>query len=232
MICLIRGGGSQADLAAFDDERVARAIATSPVAVLTGIGHTGDVAVADLVAHEAFRTPTACAEALATIVRTWYAERVAGQAQRATDAAEAVLDELVDGADQTRRHLAVVGRHRLHRADDALSSSASAAARHAPRAVARSTTSLAVRSRRLGPLAHHRLAAATEGLASRRSLLAAYDPERLLARGWSLTTDASGTVLRSVAGLEEGAVLVTRLADGVARSSVTAVEAAADEEAP
>lgn len=57
VICLIRGGGSQADLGAFDNELVARAIATSPVPVLTGIGHTGDVTVADLVAHEAFRTP-------------------------------------------------------------------------------------------------------------------------------------------------------------------------------
>ena len=232
VICVIRGGGSQADLGAFDNELVARAIATSPVPVLTGIGHTGDVTVADLVAHEAFRTPTACAEALATIVRTWYADRVAGAAQRVNDAAESVLDELVDGVDQARRHLAVVGRHRLQRADDALASAASAAARHAPRAIARATTSLAMQTRRLGPLAHHRLALAAEGVASRRSLLAAYDPDRLLARGWSITTDASGAVLRSVAGLDAGAVLVTRLAHGVARSSVIGVETATDEEAP
>ncbi|HEV3328129.1 MAG TPA: exodeoxyribonuclease VII large subunit, partial [Acidimicrobiales bacterium] len=209
-----------------------RAIATSPVPVLTGIGHTGDVTVADLVAHEAFRTPTACAEALATIVRTWYADRVAGAARRVTDATESVLDELVDEVDQARRHLAVVGRHRLERADDALATAASAAARHAPRAVARATTTLAVQTRRLGPLAHHRLAMAAEGTASRRSLLAAYDPDRLLARGWSITTDASGAVLRSVVGLDAGTVLVTRLAHGVARSSVIGVESAPDEEAP
>ncbi len=42
VICVVRGGGSKGDLACFDDERVARAIAASRTAVFTGIGHTGD----------------------------------------------------------------------------------------------------------------------------------------------------------------------------------------------
>lgn len=232
VVCVVRGGGSQADLAAFDDERVARAIATCPVPVLTGIGHTGDVAVADLVAHEAFRTPTACAESLAAVVRQWYAERVALAAQRVTEAAEAVLDEHVDIVDQSRRHLVVIGRHRLERADDALAASAGAVVRNAPHAARRAASSLAVRSCRLGPLATQRLTVAGESLATRRALLAAYDPTRLLARGWSITTDGTGSVVRSVEGLVPGGVLVTRLTDGVARSSVTDVEPAPAEEAP
>src|SRR6202035_3025326 len=122
-----------------------------PVPVLTGIGHTGDVAVADLVAHEAFRTPTACAESLAAVGREWYAERVASVAQRVTNAAEAVLDELVDGADQSRRHLVVIGRHRLARADDALAAAAGAVARTAPHAAPRAGTPLAPRPGPLGP---------------------------------------------------------------------------------
>jgi exodeoxyribonuclease VII large subunit len=225
VVCVVRGGGSQSDLGAFDHERIARAIARCTVPVLTGIGHTGDVSVADLVAHEAFRTPTACAESLVANVRTWYAERVAAVAQRATEAADAVLDELDADVEQSRRHLAVVGRHRLHRADDTLAASAAAVVRNAPHALSRASRTVAACSRRLGPLAQHRLAKATEELVSRRALLAAYDPARLLSRGWSITTDATGTVLRTVEGLERGATLVTRLADGVARSSVTDVAA-------
>lgn len=231
VICVVRGGGSQTDLSPFDDERVARAIATSPVPVLTGVGHTGDVSVADLVAHEAHRTPTACAEALVGVVRAWYAEHVAAPAQRVADAASAVVDELCDDTAQVRRHLAVVSRHRLQRADDALATSAAAAARHAPRALGHATSALVQRSERLGPLARHRLDAAADRLAARRTLFAAYDPARLLARGWSITSDATGAVVRSVAGLEAGGTLVTRLADGVARSSVTGVEPA-EEDAP
>ncbi|MBT4677233.1 MAG: exodeoxyribonuclease VII large subunit, partial [Acidimicrobiaceae bacterium] len=64
VIALVRGGGSATDLAAFDAEVLARTIATLDVAVVTGIGHEVDRAVADEVAHTAFKTPTACAVAI------------------------------------------------------------------------------------------------------------------------------------------------------------------------
>ena len=51
VLALVRGGGARTDLAAFDDEAVARAIAACPVPVLTGVGHEIDTSVADEVAH-------------------------------------------------------------------------------------------------------------------------------------------------------------------------------------
>ena len=50
-LVLIRGGGARNELAVFDAERIARAIASSPVPVLTGLGHEVDRSVADEVAH-------------------------------------------------------------------------------------------------------------------------------------------------------------------------------------
>src|SRR5262249_23054504 len=50
-VALVRGGGSRTELATFDAEALARAIASSPVPVLTGIGHEVDDSVADRVAH-------------------------------------------------------------------------------------------------------------------------------------------------------------------------------------
>jgi len=231
VICLVRGGGSQADLAAFDDERVARAIATSTVPVFTGIGHTGDVSVADLVANQSFRTPTACGEALGAMVRAWYAEHVALAARRVDEATAAALDELDATVDQSRRHLVVVGRHQLVRAGQLRAAAAATVARRVPHALDRAGSTVAAATRRLGPLAQRHTTTGIDGLASTRALLAAYDPARLLARGWSITTDESGNVVRSVAGLRPGHALATRLADGVARSSVTDVVPAAAEEA-
>src|SRR4051794_24967959 len=60
-VCLVRCGGARTDLAAFDREAVARAIAGAAVVVWTGIGHEIDTTVADAVAHRYFRTPSACA---------------------------------------------------------------------------------------------------------------------------------------------------------------------------
>ncbi len=63
-IILIRGGGSAADLLVFDEYEVAKRIANCPIPVLTGIGHERDDAVADQVAYQKFKTPTAVADFL------------------------------------------------------------------------------------------------------------------------------------------------------------------------
>lgn len=68
VILVMRGGGSTSDLAAFDSEMVALAIADCPKPVFTGIGHETDRSIADEVAHTACKTPTACAEEVITMV--------------------------------------------------------------------------------------------------------------------------------------------------------------------
>ena len=61
-ILILRGGGSELDLACFDDYDLAVAIATCPVPVITAIGHDKDVHIADMVAHASVKTPTALAD--------------------------------------------------------------------------------------------------------------------------------------------------------------------------
>lgn len=69
LICIVRGGGSQADLAWFDNMELAREVASCPVPVWVGIGHEIDRGVLDEVAHTSFKTPTAVAENLVGIMK-------------------------------------------------------------------------------------------------------------------------------------------------------------------
>jgi len=60
-VIIVRGGGGRADLAAFDEEQLCRAVAEHPLPVIVGIGHETDETLLDRVAHRSLKTPTATA---------------------------------------------------------------------------------------------------------------------------------------------------------------------------
>jgi len=175
LVAVVRGGGSKTDLAAFDDESLARAIATCDIPVFTGIGHEIDTSIADEVAYSWNKTPTACAVAIIERVGT-YLMRVDMAAQRL---AAVVLAALSAGE---RRVADAAGRLRTLR-----------------------TSTLNATASRIDVL---------------EAEIASHDPVVLMRRGWSITHDANGRVLKSIHKAKNGAELTTRLADGTVTSTV------------
>ena len=113
IICVVRGGGSRGDLACFDDERVARAIATSATPVFTGIGHTGDESVADLVAHTRAITPTKLGEEVVGLVARWYSTNVQEPSRQLLEFSSDVLNEAAAYLGERRRTMIFAVRDRL-----------------------------------------------------------------------------------------------------------------------
>ena len=250
VLALVRGGGARTDLAAFDDEAVARAIAACPVPVLTGIGHEIDTSVADEVAHTSAKTPTACAQLLvarvATLVSTldgtWAAiatravrdvahhdERLIGQARHLSRSARVALDRsttrLEVVADRSRRAsqagLDVAGR-RL----DGRRGRITGAARSHLRAA---EVLVAAGERRVAHRAPRAVVDSERVLTGLESRLRALDPERTLARGWSITRGPDGRVVRSPGDVAPGDELTTIVAGGELRSEVTATSTVSDD---
>jgi exodeoxyribonuclease VII large subunit len=219
-VVVIRGGGARNELAVFDAEEIAVAIARSPVPVLTGLGHEVDRSVADDAAHTAFKTPTACAQALVQA-----AVEFRRRADRAFEGVVDVAQQRLDGSERRLGDLA----HRI--------------ARRTSAAVVRSDEGLVRRAERLRLVTHRPLAAAerrleragdrlrsrprqvldaetrhVDALAARARLL---DPVVMLARGWSITRGADGNVLRAASAVAPGDRLVTEFSDGRVASTVT-----------
>ncbi|MET0728798.1 MAG: exodeoxyribonuclease VII large subunit [Acidimicrobiales bacterium] len=241
VVAVVRGGGARTDLAAFDDEQVARAIALCPVPVLTGIGHEIDRSVADDVAHTAEKTPTACAQALATRVgeylgrveEMWsvvarvaqrdlavhdtairaHADRVQRCARSSLTGATARLDEQAGRARRAGTAATARAEQRLGRDLGRLTGAGRVQVRDA-------TTSLATAERRLAGRGPRALAEAERALAGVEARVRSLDPERALARGWSITRTGDGRVVRAPGDVTAGDSLITRLAGGEVRSTV------------
>lgn len=221
---VVRGGGAKADLAAFDDERVARAIATCPVPVWTGVGHTGDESVADLVANRHFVTPTECGHQLARLVAAWWEQAAAGGAAVVRRAEQVVAEaEQRDGV--ARGRLAGAARHQLRAHTERLAARSRLLARQAPVTVELASAAVTGRAARLAPAGRNHLERATAELDGWRRLLAAYDVDRQLARGYTLTLDGDGRPVRSAAAVSPDDRLVTRFVDGTVHSRVVEVAA-------
>jgi exodeoxyribonuclease VII large subunit len=242
VVVAIRGGGSQADLAPFDSERVARAIAAAPVPVWIGVGHTGDRTVADEIAHRCFATPTALAHGLVGQVRD-AADLLAERARNTSRAGQARLVEAREALTH-REHRVRTGARSAVRNERGRVASEALRIEHAARTtIVRAETALDTRRRHLRPerardilvrqervlatrldqvQARSRAALRLAGseIARRRAMLEAADPARILRRGFTLTRDADGRILRDPARLEDGDELVTQFADGSARSRV------------
>ena len=224
VIAMVRGGGGRADLAAFESEAVARAVATCPVQVWTGIGHTGDQSVADIVAARAFITPTECGQAIVSRTAQWWERCVAQPAAVLAGRVPAFLSDASARDERARGRLTATARQQLRVHRERLSARAAAAARRAPAALERSESVVGARAGRLGGLAVRHLGRCDEQVSGWRRLLTAYDVDRQLERGYSLTLTADGSLVRRAADAAPGQEIVTRLAGGRVRSTVGGVD--------
>ncbi len=249
LILIARGGGPLEDLAGFNDEALARAIASSALPVVSAIGHETDFTIADFVADLRAATPSAAAE-LITSAQHRIEERVEALDARVRRAiryqlmlARQRLTALSVAQIQNRLQ-ALIGR-RAQRLDD-LRHRLQAVANCRLRARASQLAALAARTERQNPavrlaLAHRRLEAASQSLSrlARTTIaaraarfdratarLVALSPLAVLNRGYALVYTADGLLLRNATEARPGQTIRARLAHGSVTAEVKSTESA------
>jgi exodeoxyribonuclease VII large subunit len=224
LVVVVRGGGSKADLACFDSELVARTVASATKPVWTGIGHTGDESVADLVANRAFITPTECGQQIVQRVGEWWEQHVATAASVLSRRVPSLLAEAEARDQAARGRLTRAARSQLRVHRERVARRATTVGRLAPQGIVARQALLRTHAARLGPMSAGHIAREEERVRSWRRLLTAYDVDRQLERGYTLTLTASGELVRSAGALPAGTEIVTRFADGSARSRIESTE--------
>lgn len=203
VIIVTRGGGSLEDLWAFNEESVARAIAGSRIPVISAIGHEVDFTIADFVADVRAQTPTQAGEMVVPEILELNdtlldrRHRLELALGHALQARRSLLAGLLRS--RSLRHPQAMAQERIERVDDL--------------------------ARRLEVQLYKHLERWEDSLSGLAGRLEALSPLGVLARGYSLVTNAREELVREASSLVPGESLGIRFSRGTARVEVREVEA-------
>jgi exodeoxyribonuclease VII large subunit len=199
VIMLIRGGGSIEDLWAFNDERVARAVAASRIPVITGVGHEVDFTIVDFVSDYRAPTPSAAAE-----IATPNIDDLRSNLRNVKDVLATLIDNILfnlntnlGSTNRTLGHLSPESRIRnlRQRVDD-----------WNTRLINRQAT---------------RTALLRERLSAKMAALNAADPRSILSRGYAVVSRSEdGTRIAKAAGVKPGVGITVQFHDGELKARV------------
>jgi exodeoxyribonuclease VII large subunit len=192
VIILARGGGSLEELWAFNDEKVARAVFSSRITVVTGVGHETDTTIVDYVSDLRAPTPSAAAELVSPNIEDirYALSLLSDQMYTAVqDQIDENRSEIQQIQSQMRRVSPVVKIPNLRQSTDDLMSRAHRALKN--------------------KLIMERL-----HVQSIESRLKVMNPRQILARGYSILTNEVGTVITSAQTVQTGDLINAQLADG------------------
>lgn len=243
LVAIIRGGGGEVGLAAFNDLELARTIATFPLPVITGIGHATNITVAELVAHTNAITPSELADILLEQFESFIetlenAVQVVGQTLKVLKAEQTVMvhakkqlqsfsekllmqeGRLLDDAIYHFHHDSnqLFGNHSRR-----LKSLENMAAELFNREISNSTTFLHKQHWMLKTLARQIIGEAVQQINTAENNVSLLHPDNVLKRGYSITK-MKGKVLKSCGQLMPGEEIESVLFENIVYSKVLSIQ--------
>ena len=219
VVVITRGGGSIAELSAFDSKAIAMAIASMTCPVITGIGHEINTSIADLAAHTFVKTPTAVAQFLAEKV----VASVEALDQKQTGLFDDAKQYIDDGQSKLKTHalrLQELTRALLQSHKDSHIRLTQRLGQIPLRRCIENRADLRVKTDGLKRAIDQRLRSSRSAIDASAKLVEMASPVRVLKRGFSITRLASGKLVLSGADVKPADVLVTQFKDSQITSTV------------
>jgi exodeoxyribonuclease VII large subunit len=221
-VVLTRGGGSLESLKAFNEEEVVKAVAGSKYPVVCGVGHEGDVSLADLAADVRASTPTNCAEIL---VENWnrLPEKLDINRRKIVNAFSQKLSDnfnRVESIQSGISHSMKIGlKNCQHQLVDNFSKIKNVLSR-----LLESQRQLVERFKLTRVKIGNDLESKKEKIERYLSLIKSQNPENILKMGYSITINKDGEVIKSIKKLEVNQELLTKFSDGKVKSKINQIK--------
>ncbi len=197
-----RGGGSSLDLWCFNDEKVAWAIYNSEIPVVSAVGHEVDYTISDFVADFRAPTPSAAAELVTPDIATLDKRLKLIKSDLYNNVSNYIFTKTNEIASLKKRVLSLSPQSKLQ-AD---------------------TVKLNMLEKQLSQLYKSRVRADSLTLEGLNQALQAFNPLKVLTRGYSITYSEDGKVIKKTSAVKVGDNITTKLADGEVLSKVTKVK--------
>ena len=240
-VVIVRGGGSKSDLAWFDNYELALNISQFPLPVISGIGHDRDTSIVDMVAHTHLKTPTAVAGWLVNHNAMFeqnvleYAKSIVQNVNDVIDANEQLFSKIYNTLSpivlsHTTRENILLNKmvfniqknyHNIAiNAKQHIKSRTMAAFGKTEIQILKQQQILKNINSDSSYFVKNILADSEKNLSSIETISFMLDPQRVLDRGYSITMDKNGKLLRSVKALKKGMNVKNRLSDGMFESEI------------
>jgi exodeoxyribonuclease VII large subunit len=243
VLILGRGGGSLEDLWCFNHEQLARAIYQSNLPIISAVGHEVDTTISDYVADMRAPTPSAAAELvspnteelhskvtqLINRLNNAFKHNVADNRALATQLEHRLnlchprnqLNQKAQRLDELNMALQHAMQNQLRQHERVLNNVTPRLMRQSPdKKLAQANHQLVQLNTRLNQAIQQHLQLANNHLAIQASRLESVSPLNVLARGYSITKNAQGKVIKSISNIKSGEQLITELMDGKVISQV------------
>lgn len=219
VVVIIRGGGATSDLSGFDTLALAENVANFPLPVITGIGHDRDESILDMVAHTRVKTPTAAAQLLVdNLVRT--ESMIDAARQSIVDSTQRRMQRERVRVESLSARIPMMFSLVKTKEEARVDMLARRIETATQRRIATALMQIDSLQAKLQSAVNRQLVDARHRLQLIEQRVEAVNPERLLQRGYSITT-YNGRAVRNATELPEGAVVETRVEKGKFTSVVT-----------